>query len=203
MNKNKIIEIVKKALLKQLHKVRYVANGYPIEAVPKATILGLDALIGSELASLYSGDVSERLQCPDCDIQLKYTDGYSSDPQNCTDPHYYCSNCKFEIQISLPNEHHPTPEISEEEIEEGFDEYTFCDEAFSGKYSGHKQTWFNAVKWAISKGTKPISEKPSDFDRLSKLEEAFNTNKVDKSELIQYGLGLGEFLRAVKELNKQ
>ncbi len=45
-------------------------------------------------------------------------------------------------------------------------------------------------------------EEPSNFERLSKLEEAFNVNKIDKSELIRYGLGLGEFLRAVKELNK-
>ena len=49
LDREKVIEIVKTALLKQLHKVKYVQNGYPIEAVPKATILELDGLIGPEI----------------------------------------------------------------------------------------------------------------------------------------------------------
>jgi len=57
--KDKIIEIFKTALLKQLHKVRYVINGYPIEAVPKADILALDALVGKELEALYTTEISE------------------------------------------------------------------------------------------------------------------------------------------------
>jgi len=39
------IEKCKNALLKQLHYVMYPSNLYPIEAVPKATILSLDKLI--------------------------------------------------------------------------------------------------------------------------------------------------------------
>ena len=36
-------------------------------------------------------------------------------------------------------------------------------------------------------------------ERLLKLEKIFNKHKVDKPELLKYGLSLGDFLRAVKE----
>ena len=52
--KDKIVEICKKALLKQLHPMIYQANTYPVEAVSKATILSLDKLVESDIAHLYS-----------------------------------------------------------------------------------------------------------------------------------------------------
>lgn len=42
-----VVEQCKRALLKQLHYVIYL-NGYPTEAVPKATILSLDKLVVNE-----------------------------------------------------------------------------------------------------------------------------------------------------------
>jgi len=59
MKTDKIVEIFKTALLKHLHKVRYVENGYPIEAVPKSTILGLDVLVRKELDAIYTTEISE------------------------------------------------------------------------------------------------------------------------------------------------
>lgn len=60
---DKIVEIVKTQLLKQCHLMVHHENGYPSEAVPKATILSLSALVSKALSGL------ELEQCGDaCDV---------------------------------------------------------------------------------------------------------------------------------------
>ena len=60
------------------------------------------------------------------------------------------------------------------------------------------QGWRACFKWLQSHHQ---PQGISDWDRLTKTEELFNKHKVHKDELAEFGLSLGDFLRAVKELN--
>ena len=96
-----------------------------------------------------------------------------------------------------------TPDISEEEIGEAASEY--LDTVDEDNY-GVMFDFIAGAKWALSKTRNETPPKDgakwaSEWDRLMKAENAFDNHKVHKDELIKFGLGLGEFLRALKELN--
>jgi len=88
--RNEIVESCKDELLKHLFMVKYVQNGYPIEAVPKATILELPALMksGQIKPTIEGDDISSYCGNPitsegTCQVLAKSSNN--------------CKNCKYRV----------------------------------------------------------------------------------------------------------
>lgn len=173
----------------------------------------------NRIASLYSGGVSENQIVACLVMHSKRHD----EENECLHEDGFYRAAKAIIRIA--NESHTTPEISEERIEEMKDIIRpFIDDMENAMENKRKPIgWKNILsiqiaKAAISKGEKPMSgynkdsvivdsadkvkQGPvSEGEMLLKKEALFNEHKVHKRKLIKYGLGLGEFLRALKGFN--